>query len=81
MATSPDHPLIPSQDLRAWFGGISKMTEHRLSKSDPDFPTPIRLGGRNFYDPDEVHAYLEAKKQKGAPAGDADNQVETEEAA
>jgi predicted DNA-binding transcriptional regulator AlpA len=54
--------LIKQRDLERHLD-ISAMTVHRLIKGGK-LPSPIKLGGRNYFDAEEVKAALEASRKK-----------------
>lgn len=55
----PNQKLSPSSQVRKRCGGISEMTLWRWRK-DPrlNFPEPVTIRGRNFYDDDEVTEFI-----------------------
>lgn len=63
--------LSPSSRVRERCGGISEMTLWRW-RHDPDldFPIPVTIRGRNFYDDDEITEFL--NRQKTASLADAE---------
>ena len=48
--------LIRSDTVKAWFGDISDMTLWRWVHHR-DFPAPVKLCGRNYWDPTEVERW------------------------
>jgi hypothetical protein len=53
--------LIPPRDLRQALGGISRSTEWRRRKTDPDFPR--RTDDGNYF-ADEAVAYLQVLRTR-----------------
>ena len=51
--------LIPDAKWRELMGGISKSTEKRNGKTDPDYPPTITRGNRNFKRVGDAYAYLD----------------------
>lgn len=35
-----------------------------LRMQEPDFPKPVRIGGRVMWKSEEVHAYIDSKQEK-----------------
>ena len=60
--------LIPAPRLRAeYFGGASDMWLWRkLNTPELNFPKPIYIGKRRFFDEAEVLSWIEAQAEKGA---------------
>ncbi len=51
-------------------GNLSKSTELRLSRCDPDFPKPVRLSPRRVgYHEHEWSAWLERRRRAGRTDG------------
>jgi hypothetical protein len=48
--------------VRARYGGVSAMWLWRREHYDPHWPKPVIIGGRKFYDLDELDAYDSIKK-------------------
>ena len=42
---------------------VSRMTRWRIER-EPDFPTPIVVRGRKYYDDDELTAWEEARRRR-----------------
>jgi hypothetical protein len=42
---------------------VSRMTRYRISK-EPNFPTPIIVRGRKYYDSDELTEWEESRRLK-----------------
>jgi len=57
-------PLIAIADVLALIP-ISRSTLY-LRMAEPDFPKPVRVGGRVFWKQEEILAYIDFKKE---PAG------------
>jgi predicted DNA-binding transcriptional regulator AlpA len=54
--------LIPRSEARRRVGGISRATEHRRLKDDPEWLRPVAIGpGKSGYVQSEIEAYI-AKK-------------------
>lgn len=53
--------LIPAEEVRARFGGISEATLHRWTKSGL-IPRGIKVGRRRLFDVRELEELVEAKK-------------------
>lgn len=53
--------FIPSGKIRQMFGGISDMTLYRWRK-DQGFPKPLSIGGRNYFDVQEVAEWAKRRK-------------------
>ena len=58
-----DRSLVPL-DVR--YPDISRMTRWRIER-EPDFPTPIIIRNRRYYDADELTAWEEARRRAGKP--------------
>jgi hypothetical protein len=61
--------LVPDAQVCIELGGISKMTLNRRDNYDPDFPSLIKVNGRNFRSRRQLEAYKarllhEAARQK-----------------
>jgi predicted DNA-binding transcriptional regulator AlpA len=55
--------LVSSSRVRERCGGISEMTLWRWRKdSNLNFPIPVTIRGRNFYDDDEIAEFLSSQK-------------------
>ena len=54
--------LIPEKTFRKETLGMSATCFWRLKKAG-EFPTPIVIGCRNFYTPESILEWLEAKKR------------------
>ena len=65
----PHETLIPRSEARRRVGGISRATEHRRLKHEPDWPKPVAIGpGKSGYVQSEIDAYI-AKKIAARNAG------------
>jgi predicted DNA-binding transcriptional regulator AlpA len=54
--------LIPRSEARRRVGGISRATEHRRLKDEPDWPRPVAIGpGKSGYVQSEIDAYIARK--------------------
>ena len=61
--------LIPRSEARRRVGGISRATEHRRLKDEPEWPRPVAIGlGKSGYVQSEIDAYI-AKKIAARDAG------------
>jgi predicted DNA-binding transcriptional regulator AlpA len=54
--------LIPIADVLALIP-VSRGTLYNRMQ-DPDFPRPVKIGGRVFWKSEEVHAYIDSKQEK-----------------
>lgn len=61
---SYEEKFIPSAKVRLMFGGISDMSLWRWRK-ERGFPSPLRIGGRNYFDVQEVTEWAHCKRQQG----------------
>jgi len=52
---SENDELVPDAQVRIELGGISIMTLHRRTQSDPDFPAQVKVHNRNFRSRRRVH--------------------------
>jgi predicted DNA-binding transcriptional regulator AlpA len=51
--------LIPRSEARRRVGGISRATEHRRLKNEPDWPKPVAIGpGKSGYVQSEIDWYV-----------------------
>jgi predicted DNA-binding transcriptional regulator AlpA len=51
--------LIPRSEARRRVGGISRATEHRRLKNEPDWPRPVAIGpGKSGYVQSEIDSYV-----------------------
>ena len=46
------------------FPDVSRMTRYRIAK-EPDFPTPVIIRNRRYYDADELNAWEESRRRLG----------------
>lgn len=53
--------LIPIADVLA-FIPVARSTLYLLMQ-EPDFPKPVRIGGRVFWKSEEIQAYIDAKQE------------------
>jgi hypothetical protein len=51
--------LVP---LDTRYPNVSRMTRWRIER-EPDFPTPIMVRGRKYYDDDELTLWEEARRR------------------
>lgn len=56
--------FIPSAKVRQIFGGISDMSLWRWRK-ERGFPSPLRIGGRCYFDIQEVLNWADSNRQQG----------------
>jgi predicted DNA-binding transcriptional regulator AlpA len=56
--------LIPIADVLALIP-VSRATLY-LRMQEPDFPRPVKIGGRVFWKSEEVHAYIDSKQKAEA---------------
>jgi predicted DNA-binding transcriptional regulator AlpA len=68
MTDATTQELIPQYRACAKLGGISRMTLRRWRANFPDFPEPITINGRNYFDVAELDAWLERQRAKEAAA-------------
>lgn len=61
--------LISEKKFRTETLGLSATGFWRLKKSG-ELPVPITIGRRNFYTPESISEWLEAKKKANAKVGD-----------
>ena len=61
--------LIPEKKFRKETLGISTTCFWRLKKAG-ELPTPIVIGRRNFYTPESITEWLEAKKRVNVQTGE-----------
>ena len=54
---SENDELVPDAQVRIELGGISIMTLHRRTQSDPDFPAQVKVHNRNFRSRRQLEAY------------------------
>jgi len=61
--------LIPAKKVREELGGISDMTLYRwLSDPALDFPKPIYIKTRRYFDSDQLSAFKERRAFASLPA-------------
>jgi len=66
-----DKLLVPPREAAWLLGGIS--TRHLWSLTAPRGPIPcIRLGRRVFYDPNDLQAFLQERKQTAETSMEAE---------
>ncbi len=53
---------LTGPQVRARYGGVSDMWIWRRENLDPEWPKPILIGRRKYYDEDELDAYDEAHR-------------------
>ena len=58
----PDDPILTSTEVRNLCGNISQMTLWRWRES-MDFPKPLTIATRNYWQLSEVNAWLENKRK------------------
>jgi predicted DNA-binding transcriptional regulator AlpA len=62
MLSREHETLIPRSEARRRVGGISRATEHRRLKTEPDWPRPVAIGpGKLGYVQSEIDAYITKK--------------------
>ena len=54
--------LIPIADVLALIP-VARSTLYLLMQ-ESDFPKPVRIGGRVFWKAEDIHAYIDSKKEK-----------------
>lgn len=59
--SSGGEQFIQSGKVRQMFGGISDMTLYRWRK-DQAFPKPLSIGGRNYFDVQEVTEWAKRRR-------------------
>ncbi len=64
-APGPDD-LETAKQFRDHFGGRSRQWEHRLAKSDPDYPKVVYVGPRRFYRPVDRIKYVRKLEERSA---------------
>lgn len=60
VASTSGRQLINAKRTRTKIGGVSSMTLHRRRKSN-DFPKPVLIDGRNYWDEAEVDVWIESR--------------------
>ena len=58
--------FVQSGEAHQICGGISKMTEHRWSKTLPDFPKPAVINRKKYYLRSELLAFMERRRSVSA---------------
>ena len=53
--------LISQNQFRGKLGNCSRATFHRYRKSNPDFPVPVNLGGRDLWEEEKADSWLLSK--------------------
>lgn len=53
------------------FPDVSRMTRYRIEQ-EPDFPAPVIIRNRKYYDADELSAWEEVRRRQGKPTVEAD---------
>jgi predicted DNA-binding transcriptional regulator AlpA len=56
-------PLLPADQVRMMFGGVSAMWLHRRLR-DSDFPKPIYIGGLRYWRCSEIEAWAAAQPRE-----------------
>ncbi|GMO36590.1 hypothetical protein BwSF12_47210 [Bradyrhizobium ottawaense] len=67
MSTDDPNALIPSSQLRARYGGVSRMWVQRRLKDDPAFPRPLYIANRRFWRLGELTAWERAVAARAQP--------------
>lgn len=47
-------------------GGIAHPTLWRWEKTIPDFPKPLKIGGKKFFKREELEEFIETRAQRAA---------------
>lgn len=67
MSEKPSRRLISQPELLDYLGGITSMTLWRWRQdAGMQFPQPITVRRRNFYDAREIDAWLERVRERAA---------------
>jgi predicted DNA-binding transcriptional regulator AlpA len=57
--------LITASEQRRICGNISEMTTWRwLNRPELNFPKPVKIGKRNYWDASELEAWINSRKQE-----------------
>jgi predicted DNA-binding transcriptional regulator AlpA len=51
-------PLLPADQVRVMFGGVSSMWLHRRLRDDSGFPAPIFIEGLRYWRKSEIDAWI-----------------------
>lgn len=62
--TSPDPLLWAARETCRNLGGISLVSLWRRMTTDPDFPKPVKIAGRNYFRPPEIGEYIERQAER-----------------
>jgi predicted DNA-binding transcriptional regulator AlpA len=54
--------LLPIADVLSLIP-VARSTLY-LMMQEPDFPKPVRIGSRVFWKEEDIHAYIDSKKEK-----------------
>ena len=63
---TPTKKRLSSRQVRERYGDRSAMWIYRRLKSDPQFPRPIVISNRQYFDEAELDAYDEARRSEVA---------------
>jgi predicted DNA-binding transcriptional regulator AlpA len=74
--------LIPGDQVRQRYGGISEMTIHRWLTGKTGFPQPVKISGRNYWHVSDLDAFdASLSYEKGPKPGERAKGVPHEKAA